>query len=119
MTLPYEAAYAEGSQKKSPMKRLAVLIKPEKLESVVGALRSLHLEATIYDVKGAGKEKDVARLASGRGSGTFELAYNTRKIVATVVESDRTGDVVDSIKAALHGDKAVLIVSPIDGLIQL
>ena len=119
MTLPYEAAYAEGSQKKAPMKRLAVLIKPEKLEAVVGALRSLHLEATIYDVKGAGREKDVARLAAGRGSGTFELAYSTRKIVATIVVSDRISDVADSIKAALHGDKAVVIVSPVDGLIQL
>lgn len=48
------------------MKRLAVLLKPEKVDAITSALRALGLESTIYDVKGAGKEKQ--RETSGRGT---------------------------------------------------
>jgi hypothetical protein len=47
------------------------------------------LEATIYDVKGAGKEKGE-RVASGRGSVSVEQAYTTMKVIATVVKSGDT-----------------------------
>ena len=51
------------------------------------------LEATICNVKGAARDKE--RIASGRGSGTFEFAYTTRKVVATVVNSDNVDEVVE------------------------
>jgi nitrogen regulatory protein PII len=75
------------------------------------------LEATIYDVKGATKEKE--RIASGRGSGTFELAYTTRKVVATVVNSDSVDQVVERMRRAMAGEKAVVMISPVDDLVMI
>jgi nitrogen regulatory protein PII len=118
MTLPFEVAYSEmPSEKSKGMKRLAVIVKPENLNKMISSLKEVGLEATIYDVKGAGKDKD--RVASGRGSGTSELAYTTRKVVATVVNSDAVNEVVERMKKALAGDKAVVMISPVDDLVML
>lgn len=117
-TLPFEVSYGEMPAKKSrTMKRLAVLVKPENVNDILSSLKDLKLEATIYDVKGVTKDKE--RVASGRGSGTVELAYNTRKIVATVVNSDHVDEVVKRIKKALGGNKAVVMISPVDDLIMI
>ena len=118
MTLPFEVDYSEKPSKKSKnMKRLAVIVKPENLDEIISSLNGMGLEATIYDVKGAGKDKE--RVASGRGSGTFELAYTTRKVVATVVNSDDVNEVAERMKKALAGDKAVVMISPVDDLVRL
>ena len=119
-TLPFEVRYAEmpGKEtpgKKSTMKRLAVLVKPENVGDIISSLRGL--EATIYDVKGVSKDKE--RVASGRGSGTVELAYNTRKVVATVVNSDDVKEVVGKTKKALDGNKAVVMISSVDDLVMI
>ena len=105
------------SKKSKNMKRLAVIVKPENLDEIISSLNGTGLEATIYDVKGAGKDKE--RVASGRGSGTFELAYTTRKVVATVVNSDDVNEVAERMKKALAGDKAVVMISPVDDLVML
>jgi nitrogen regulatory protein PII len=118
MNLPFEMSYSEMPSKKSKnLKRLAVIVKPEKLDSIISSIREMGLEATIYDVKGAGKEKE--RVASGRGSGTSELAYNTRKVIATVVNSDDVKEVAERMKKALAGDKAVVMISTVDDLVML
>jgi nitrogen regulatory protein PII len=119
-TLPFEVRYAEmpGKEapgKKSAMKRLAVLVKPENVGDIISSLKGL--EATIYDVKGVSKDKE--RVASGRGSGTVELAYNTRKVVATVVNSDDVKEVVGKMKKALDGNKAVVMISSVDDLVMI
>ena len=117
-TLPFEVNYGEMPGKKSrTMKRLAVLATPENVNEILSSLKDLKLEATIYDVKGVTKDKE--RVASGRGSGTVELAYNTRKIVATVVNSDHVDEVVKRMKNALGGNKAVVMISPVDDLIMI
>ena len=117
-TLPFEVTYAEKPGKKSrTMKRLAVLVKPENVDEIIASLKGLNLEATIYDVKGAGKDKE--RVTSGRGMGTIELAYTTRKVVATVVNSDDVEDVVGRMKKALGGDRAVVMISTVDDLVLL
>ncbi len=117
-TLPFEVSYGEMPAKKSrTMKRLAVLVKPENVNDILSSLKDLKLEATTYDVKGVTKDKE--RVASGRGSGTVELAYNTRKIVATVVNSDHVDEVVKRMKKALGGNKAVVMISPVDDLIMI
>jgi nitrogen regulatory protein PII len=118
LTLPFEVSYSQMPSKKSKnMKRLAVIVKPENLDEIISSLNGMGLEATIYDVKGAGKDKE--RVASGRGSGTFELAYTTRKVVATVVNSDDVNEVAERMKKALAGDKAVVMISPVDDLVML
>jgi nitrogen regulatory protein PII len=117
-TLPFEVAYSEKPSKSSKsMKRLAVIVKPQDVDEIISSLKEMGLEATIYDVKGTGKEKE--RVASGRGSGTFELAYSTRKVVATVVKSDDVNEVVERLKKALAGEKAVVMISPVDDLVML
>jgi nitrogen regulatory protein PII len=100
-------------------KRIAANIRPERLDGVIAALRALNLEATIYDVKGAGKEKE--KLASGRGIGTTELGYTTRKVVATIVDAGRADEVINAIKAELAGKtgRVVIMVSPVDDLIEV
>jgi nitrogen regulatory protein PII len=117
-TLPFEVSYGEKPTKKSrTLKRLAVLVKPESVSDIISSLKELNLEATIYDVKGVSKDKE--RVASGRGSGTVELAYNNRKIVATVVNSEHVEEAVSRMKKALAGNKAVVMVSAVDDLIKL
>jgi nitrogen regulatory protein PII len=116
MTLPFEVSYSEKPSKQSKgMKRLAVIVKPENVDGMISSLREMGLEATIYDVKGAGKDKQ--RVASGRGSDTFELAYTSRKVVATVVKSDDVDAVVERMKSALAGEKAVVMISQVDDLV--
>ncbi len=118
--LPFEVTYTDkpGAKSRTSMKRLAVLLKPEKVDAITAALRGLGLEATLYDVKGAGKDKE--RVTSGRGMGTVELAYTTRKIVATVVNADSVVQVTNAMKNALGGDSgAVVVVTPVDELVRL
>ncbi|MGC2381925.1 MAG: P-II family nitrogen regulator [Nitrososphaeraceae archaeon] len=118
LTLPFEVAYSEKpSDKPKGMKRLAVIVKPENVAEIISSLKEMGLEATIYDVKGATKDKD--RIASGRGSSTFELAYTTRKVVATVVKSDNVNEVVERMKKAIAGEKAVVMISPVDDLVLI
>ncbi|MGI0048110.1 MAG: P-II family nitrogen regulator [Nitrososphaera sp.] len=118
-TLPFEVEYSEKPSKKSrSMKRLAVLLKPENVDGIVATLKNSGLDATIYDVKGAGKDKE--RVTTSRGAGTIELAFTTRKLVATVVNSDDLEDVVGRMKKALGGESgAVVVVTPVDDLIRL
>ena len=119
MSLPFEVEYSEKPSKKSKsMKRLAVIVKPENVDAITSALKEMGLDSTIYDVKRSSKEKGE-RVASGRGSTTVEVAYNTRKIVATVVNADDTDQVVSRMKKALSGDKAVVMISAVDDLVMI
>ena len=118
ITLPFEVAYSEKpSEKSKNMKRLAFIVKPENLDDVILSLKEMGLESTIYDVRRAGKDKE--RVTSGRGSGTSDLGYATRKIVATVVSSDHVNEILDRIKKTLDGDKAVVMISAVDDLVML
>ena len=117
-TLPFEVTYAEMPGKESrTMKRLAVLVKAENVSDILTSLKELNLEATIYDVKGVTKDKET--VASGRGSGTVELAYNSRKVIATVVNSSDVKEVVSRMKKSLAGNKAVVMISAVDDLVLI
>jgi nitrogen regulatory protein PII len=116
--LPFEVTYAQEPGKESrTMKRLAVLVKSENVSDIISSLKELNLEATIYDVKGVTKDKE--RVASGRGSGTVELAYNSRKVIATVVNSSDVEEVVSRMKKGLAGNKAVVMISSVDDLVLI
>jgi nitrogen regulatory protein PII len=117
-TLPFEVTYSQKpSEKSKNMKRLAFIVKPENLDDIISSLREMGLEATIYDVRSVGKDRE--RVTSGRGSGTSDLGYTTRKVVATVVSSDHVNDIVERMKKALEGDKAVVMISAVDDLVML
>jgi len=97
------------------MKRLAVLVKNEKADAVIVSLRELNLDAIIYDVKSAGKETEQTR--SGRGTSTTS-SHLPRKIIATIVDSDKVQSTSDAIKKSIGGDsKGVIIVSSVDDFI--
>ena len=120
--LPFEVEYSQKpsseSKTSSSMKRLAVVLKPENVDSITSTLRGLGLESTIYDVKGSGKEKE--RVTSGRGGGTIDLQYTTRRLVATVVKSEDVEDIIDRMKKALGGGSgAVVVMQPVDDLVRL
>ena len=119
LALPFEVEYSEKPSKKSrTMKRLAMVLKPENVDKIIAALKSSGLEATIYDIKSAGKERE--RVSSGRGVGTMELAYTNRKVVATVVNADDVEGVVERLRKALGGESgAVVMISPVDDLVRL
>jgi nitrogen regulatory protein PII len=118
VTLPFEVTYSQKpSEKSKNMKRLAFVIKPENLDDIISSLSEMGLEATIYDVRSVGKDRE--RVTSGRGSGTSDLGYTTRKVVATVVSSDHVNDIVERMKKALEGDKAVVMISAVDDLVMI
>jgi nitrogen regulatory protein PII len=119
MSLPFEVEYSEKPGKRSKdMKRLAVIVKPENVDAITSSLREMGLESTIYDVKRSGKESKE-RVASGRGSGTMEVAFSTRKVVATVVNAEDSGEVVNRMKKALSGEKAVVMITAVDELVMI
>lgn len=71
MALPFEVASSERPSGTSKgMKRLAVILKPENVNEIMLALQGMGLEGTVYDVKGAVKDKE--RVSSGRGTITGE-----------------------------------------------
>ncbi len=120
--LPFEVEYSQKPSSKSKtsssMKRLAIVLKPEKVDSITSTLRALGLESTIYEVKGSGKEKE--RVSTGRGVSTSETSYTTRRVVATVVKSDDVEDIIDRMKKALgEGSGAVVMMQPVDDLVRL
>ena len=121
-SLPFEVEYSQKPSSKSKtsssMKRLAVLLKPENVDSITSTLRSLGLESTIYEVKGSGKEKE--RVSTARGVSTSDLSYTTRRVVATVVKSDNADDIIDRMKKALGGGSgAVVMIQAVDDLVRL
>jgi nitrogen regulatory protein PII len=121
-SLPFEVEYSQKPSSKSKtsssMKRLAVLLKPENVDSITSTLRSLGLESTIYEVKGSGKEKE--RVSTGRGVSTSDLSYTTRRVVASVVKSDNVDDIIDRMKKALGGGSgAVVMIQAVDDLVRL
>lgn len=120
--LPFEVEYSQKPSSKSmtptSMKRLAIVLKPENVDSITSTLRGLGLESTIYDVKGSGKEKE--RVSTGRGVSTAYASYTTRRVVATVIKSETVEDIVDKMKKALgDGSGAVVMVQPVDELVRL
>ncbi len=120
--LPFEVEYSQKPSSKSmtptSMKRLAIVLKPENVDSITSTLRGLGLESIIYEVKGSGKEKE--RVSTGRGVSTADLSYTTRRVVATVIKSDTVEDIIDRMKKALgDGSGAVVMIQPVDELVRL
>lgn len=117
-SLPFEIM-GEKDEGKSTMKRVALLVKPEHLDTVISAIRSLRIEAVIYDVKSAGKEKE--KVTSGRGMSTVDLAYVPRKLIVAIVDAEVVSNMVDAIRKVMGGKGSglVLTVAPVDGTVKI
>jgi nitrogen regulatory protein PII len=77
-------------------KRVEVFVNPEKAVLVLSAIKKMNLEATLYDSRGYGKERQVIT-GGGRGTGKIELP-STRHTVMIIVDSHRLKDVISAIK---------------------
>ena len=65
------------------MKRLAVLVKNEKVDAVISSLRELNHDAIIYDVKSAGKEREQTH--SGRYHAIRRIPSNCYALKISIV----------------------------------
>jgi nitrogen regulatory protein PII len=100
-------------------KRVEVFANPEKAVLVLAALKKMNLEATLYDSRGYGKERQMIT-GGGRGTGRIELP-STRHTVMTIVDSGRLKDVINAIKSTTSKERpgGVIAVSPIEDLVNM
>ncbi len=73
-------------------------------------------KAAIYNVKGTEEDKQSC-VRSWKWN--VELAYTARRVVATVVKLDDVDPVVEKMKSALDGEKAVVMISQVNDLVVL
>lgn len=121
--LPFEVTKDEGKQlkqerqrKENSKKRIEVLVNPEKAVAVLSALRKMNLEATLYDSKGYGKERQMVS-GGGRGTTSIELP-STRHTVMTIIDSERLKEVIGAIKTTTTKSRpgGIIVVSSIEDL---
>lgn len=121
--LPFEVTKDEGKQlkqerqrKEDGKKRIEVLVNPEKAVAVLSALRKMNLEATLYDSKGYGKERQMIS-GGGRGTTSIELP-STRHTVMTIIDSERLKEVIGAIKTTTTKSRpgGIIVVSSIEDL---
>ena len=122
--LPFEIMREEGKeaqkrQSEGGKKRVEVFVSPEKAALVLSAIKKMNLEATLYDSRGYGKERQMIT-GGGRGTGKIELP-STRHTVMTIIDSHRLKDLVDAIKATTSKDRpgGVIAVSHIEDLVNM
>lgn len=92
---------------------------PEKAAMVLSAFKKLKLEATLYDSRGYGKERQMLT-GGGRGTGTIELP-STRHTIMTIVDSHQLKDVLSAIKATTSKDRpgGVIAISHVEDLVYM
>ena len=125
--LPFEVTKDEGKQLKQKdrtheddgKKRIEVLVNPEKAVAVLSVLKKMNLEATVYDSKGYGKERQLIS-GGGRGTTSIELP-STRHTVMTMIDSDRLKEVIAAIKATTTKSRlgGIIAVSSIEDLVHM
>ncbi|MDQ5869136.1 MAG: hypothetical protein M3530_05355 [Thermoproteota archaeon] len=126
-TLPFERSEGYSQHESKPStnvtqgasnkKRIEVFVSPELAHEVVAATRELEQEATLYDSKGLGKERQKVR--GGRGMVESDSAYSTRRTIVTIVDSNQATRVIHKIKSVASGRGQVLTSSPEEELIHL
>ena len=94
-----------------------MFVSPELSHELVAAIRELEQEATLYDSKGLGKERQKVR--GGRGLVESDSAYSTRRTIVTIVDSNQATQVINKIKSVASGRGGVLTSSPVEELIHL
>jgi nitrogen regulatory protein PII len=122
--LPFEVTrdQEKEAQKREPSggkKRVEVFVNPEKAVLVLSAIKKLNLEATLYDSRGYGKERQMIT-GGGRGTSKIELP-STRHTIMTIIDSHRLKDVIGAIKATTSKERpgGVIAVSPIEDLVNM
>jgi hypothetical protein len=85
----------------------------------LAAIKKMNLEATLYDSRGHGKERQMIT-GGGRGTSKIKLP-STRHTVMTIVDSHRLKDVTTAIKATTSKERpgGVIAVSSIEELVNM
>jgi nitrogen regulatory protein PII len=117
---PFEEKEAQKREPVEGKKRVEVFVNPEKAVLVLAAIKKMNLEATLYDSRGYGKERQMITGGGRGGTSKIELP-STRHTVMTIVDSHRLKDVISAIKATSSKDRpgGVIAVSPIEDLVNM
>jgi nitrogen regulatory protein PII len=125
-TLPFEVVQDVTKQEgkiQAGLKRVEVFVSSDKADAVLAAINGKQFEATMYDSKGFGEQKEKVRV--GRGLGEAQLAYSTRRTIVTIIDSGKLEEVVNTIKSAVtevtkeNSGGGVIAISPMDALLHV
>ncbi len=108
------------------MKKIEAVIRPERLEAVLGELRRLSYPGvTVTEVRGHGKQKGVTRMWRGAVNRleflsklkleVVVLDENLAKVVKAVVQAGRTGAIGDGKVFVYEVTDAVRIRTGVSG----
>ena len=102
------------------MKMIVAIIKPAKLEEVKEALDAIGIQGmTISDVKGYGRQKGHTEIYRGA---EYEVHFIPKIRIETVIDSDRTDEVVEKIRQIANtgkiGDGKIFVI-PIEEAIRV
>lgn len=102
------------------MKMIVAIIKPAKLEEVRDALEEIGIKGmTISDVKGYGRQKGHTQIYRGA---EYEVHFIPKIRIETVVDSDRTDEVLGKIRQVANtgkiGDGKIFVI-PIEEAVRV
>ena len=105
------------------MKRIEIIIKPEKTHLLADALRKFGVGGvTVLQVRGRGSS-EVPVISGLRGTARFVADFNARSVVYTIVDDSKVDQVVSEILNVLQetGKKGEgkIFVTPVDDVIDI
>lgn len=102
------------------MKKIEVIVKPFKLESVKEALTSLGIAGmTVSEVKGYGRQKGHTEVYRGA---EYQVEFNPKTKIEIVVDSDMVDKVVTAVRDAANTDKigdGKIFVLPVEDVMRI
>ncbi len=102
------------------LKRVEAVIRAEKTNEVIAALKKIDCPATFYDSKGIGTGEKFS-IRYGRGAGLAPMVYSDRRTVTTIVAENKVDQVVSIIKETAKVNKTggaggIIVISSVDDL---
>lgn len=102
------------------MKKIEVIIKPFKLESVKEALTGLGIAGmTVSEVKGYGRQKGHTEVYRGA---EYQVEFNPKTKIELVVAADLVDKVVNAVREAANTDKigdGKIFVLPVEDVMRI
>lgn len=102
------------------MKKIEVIIKPFKLESVKEALTGLGIAGmTVSEVKGYGRQKGHTEVYRGA---EYQVEFNPKTKIELVVAADLVDKVINAVREAANTDKigdGKIFVLPVEDVMRI
>ncbi len=102
------------------MKKIEVIIKPFKLESVKEALTGLGIAGmTVSEVKGYGRQKGHTEVYRGA---EYQVEFNPKTKIELVVAADLVEKVINAVREAANTDKigdGKIFVLPVEDVMRI